>query len=118
MARSVLKIDLDALAANWRDLAAASGNAEAGAVVKADGYGLGAAVVAARLAHEGAKRFFVAIAEEGIAEVSVHHLVSGQLLHRGRYASQVSIPLQVAQGAYLVRTTVQGNTYHNRLIVR
>lgn len=67
MARSVLKIDLDALAANWRDLGCCFGNAEAGAVVKADGYGLGAAVVAARLAREGAKRFFVAIAEEGIA---------------------------------------------------
>lgn len=66
MARSVLKIDLDALAANWRDLAAASGSAEAGAVVKADGYGLGATQVATRLAREGAKRFFVAIAEEGV----------------------------------------------------
>lgn len=67
MARSVLKIDLDALVANWRDLATASGKAEAGAVVKADAYGLGAGPVAARLAREGAKRFFVAIAEEGIA---------------------------------------------------
>jgi alanine racemase len=72
MARSELMIDLDALVANWRALAAASGNAEAGAVVKADAYGLGAAMVAARLAREGAKKFFVAIAEEGI---EVRHAV-------------------------------------------
>ena len=35
--------DLDAIAANWRALDAHSGSAEAGAAVKADAYGLGAA---------------------------------------------------------------------------
>ncbi|MCB2105356.1 MAG: alanine racemase [Rhodobacteraceae bacterium] len=67
MTRASLTIDLDALAANWRALARLSGGAEAGAVVKADAYGLGAARVAARLAQEGAHSFFVAEAQEGAA---------------------------------------------------
>lgn len=64
MAQGILTIDLDALRANWsalRDM----GKAEAAAVVKADGYGLGADKVALALASEGARRFFVASAEEG-----------------------------------------------------
>ena len=40
---------------------------ETAAVVKADGYGLGAATVAKALAKAGARRFFVAVAEEGAA---------------------------------------------------
>jgi len=54
------------LATNWRLLAATS-TAETAAVVKADGYGLGAAPVAKQLAKEGARTFFVAQAEEGVA---------------------------------------------------
>ena len=66
MATGTLTIDLDALASNWRALDALSGS-ETGAVVKADGYGLGAGRVAKTLARAGARQFFVAIAEEGIA---------------------------------------------------
>jgi alanine racemase len=60
-----LTIDLDALAANFRVLTAVAGDAEVAAVVKADGYGLGAGPVARRLWAEGARRFFVARLEEG-----------------------------------------------------
>ncbi|SLN29915.1 Alanine racemase, biosynthetic [Aquimixticola soesokkakensis] len=68
MATSTLHIDLDALAANWQALDAKSSAAvETAAVVKANGYGLGAAQVAKRLLHAGVKTFFVAAAEEGIA---------------------------------------------------
>src|SRR5690606_14990094 len=56
-----------ALVANWRALAAAAPGAEAGAVVKADGYGLGVAPVARALHAAGARTFFVATAEEGVA---------------------------------------------------
>ena len=66
MAQGILTIDLEALRANWsalRDM----GRAEAAAVVKADGYGLGVEKVAQALAQEGARRFFVATAEEGAA---------------------------------------------------
>lgn len=68
MASGFLSIDLDAIAANWRALnARTSGATETGAVVKADGYGLGAARVARVLARAGARKFFVAVAEEGAA---------------------------------------------------
>lgn len=68
MSTGSLTIDLDALVANWRALDAASADGvETGAVVKANGYGLGAAPVARALAAAGARRFFVAVAEEGAA---------------------------------------------------
>lgn len=67
MTQAQLTIDLDAIAANWRALARLSGAAEAGAVVKANAYGLGAGRVAARLQAEGAFSFFVAEAQEGVA---------------------------------------------------
>jgi alanine racemase len=59
-----LNIDLDAIVANWRALDAMTA-CETAAVVKADGYGLGAVAVARALAAAGARRFFVAQAEEG-----------------------------------------------------
>ena len=40
---------------------------ECAAVVKADGYGLGASAVAERLLVEGCRRFFVATVDEGVA---------------------------------------------------
>ncbi len=66
MATATLSIDLDALAANWRalDKASASG-VQTAAVVKADAYGLGIPRAARALARAGARRFFVAVAEEG-----------------------------------------------------
>ncbi|MCC5964288.1 MAG: alanine racemase [Rhodobacteraceae bacterium] len=68
MAQAVLRIDLSALQANWRALDAQSeGSVQTAATVKANGYGLGAGHVAHALAHAGARRFFVAIAEEGLA---------------------------------------------------
>lgn len=67
-AGAVLTIDLDAIAANWRvyaDLARASGG-EAGAVVKAQAYGLDAAHAAPALHLAGCETFFVASISEGI----------------------------------------------------
>lgn len=55
-----LKIDAEALAANWRALDRLSGAARAGAAIKADGYGLGARLVAPVLRQAGARQFFVA----------------------------------------------------------
>jgi alanine racemase len=62
---ATLTVDLDALAANYRLLAALSGAAETAPVVKADGYGLGVGPVARRLWAEGARSFFVARVKEG-----------------------------------------------------
>lgn len=66
MSTAKLTVDLNALAENWRTLDALSG-CETGAVVKANGYGLGAAEVSQALARAGARQFFVAAAEEGAA---------------------------------------------------
>ena len=55
-----LSLDFDALVANWRMLDAMSGTARAGAAVKADAYGLGAAQVAPHLREAGCRDFFVA----------------------------------------------------------
>tara|TARA_R110002167_G_scaffold146841_3_gene338583 strand:+ start:32699 stop:33892 length:1194 start_codon:yes stop_codon:yes gene_type:complete len=66
MSTGHITIDLDAIIANWRALDKLT-TAETGAVVKADGYGLGAGRVAKALAKAGARRFFVAVAEEGAA---------------------------------------------------
>lgn len=55
-----LSIDTDALAANWRTLDRLSGQASAGAAVKADAYGLGARQVVPVLREAGCRDFFVA----------------------------------------------------------
>lgn len=63
-----LTIDLDAVAANWRALDAKTDQGvQTAAVVKADAYGLGVGKVARALAAAGARRFFVAVPEEGAA---------------------------------------------------
>jgi alanine racemase len=63
-----LSIDLDAIAANWCALdARLAGGARAGAVVKADAYGLGMAEVAPALLGAGCGDFFTATLDEGIA---------------------------------------------------
>jgi alanine racemase len=68
MATATLTVDLDALGANWRALDRISGpGVQTAAVVKSDAYGLGVTRVVRTLAEVGARRFFVACAEEGAA---------------------------------------------------
>jgi len=55
-----LEVDRDALAGNWRALDRLSGNARAGAAVKADAYGLGVDTVVPTLRAAGCADFFVA----------------------------------------------------------
>lgn len=66
MSTGRLIIDLDAVVANWRALDGMT-NSKTAAVVKANGYGLGAANVAKALFKAGVRQFFVAVAEEAIA---------------------------------------------------
>jgi alanine racemase len=66
-AGAILEVDLAALVANWRMLAALVAPADCAAVVKADAYGLGARQVSAGLAAAGCRSFFVATLDEGIA---------------------------------------------------
>lgn len=56
---ATLTIDLDALVSNWRLLGQRAGT-EAGAVVKADAYGIGIEPAVTALAKAGCKSFFVA----------------------------------------------------------
>jgi alanine racemase len=58
-------IDLQALADNWRYMSRQSGKARAGAVVKADGYGIGIEDAGQALYNAGARDFFVALPAEG-----------------------------------------------------
>ena len=62
-----LQIDIAAIVANWKALAAKAPGARAAAVVKADGYGLGASRIVPALYQAGARDFFVALAKEGRA---------------------------------------------------
>lgn len=68
-----LRLDTQALVANWQMLAEASGPASCGAAIKADGYGLGARGVVSRLADAGCRDFFVATWAEAkaIADLGV-----------------------------------------------
>src|SRR6202140_5584997 len=66
-AGAVLEIDLGGIVENWRLLARQAAPALCAAVVKANGYGLGAAPVARALASAGCRMFFVATIDEGIA---------------------------------------------------
>lgn len=69
-AGAFLTVDLSALRHNYRLLRGRVGTAAVGAVVKADGYGLGAAAIAGALMEEGCDSFFVA------------HLVEAEALRR------------------------------------
>lgn len=60
-----LTVDLAAIVGNWRMLDSLSGKARASAVVKADGYGVGAEAVGRALVTAGCRDFFVATAAEG-----------------------------------------------------
>ncbi|MCW1383382.1 alanine racemase [Novosphingobium sp. KCTC 2891] len=93
-----LKLDLEALAANWRALDRMSGAARAGAAVKADAYGLGAALAVPALAAAGCRDWFVA------------HWQEVPELLRHVPAAQVSVlhgPMNAAEAAFGVETGVR-----------
>jgi alanine racemase len=76
-----LRLDGAALVANWRWLKAQGGDATCGAALKADGYGLGAREVVARLAVAGCRDFFVATWAEAAALMPLPADVSLSVLH-------------------------------------
>jgi alanine racemase len=63
---AVLRVDLDAVAANYRALRTLAKPGDTAPVVKANAYGLGVERVAQRLWAEGARTFFVATLPEGV----------------------------------------------------
>jgi len=64
-AGSVLVVDLDAVADNFRHIKSLTPTAAVGVSIKADAYGLGAAAIAPALAAAGCQIFYVATAAEG-----------------------------------------------------
>jgi alanine racemase len=72
---------MDALAHNWRWFAEKAGPARCGAAVKANGYGVGAKGVAARLAREGCRDFFVATWREAVQLGDLPEGVQLSVLH-------------------------------------
>ena len=65
LAGAVLTIDLVAVKENWRRLKARAGDAECGAAIKGNAYGLGVAPVAKALWEAGCRSYFVARPKEG-----------------------------------------------------
>ncbi|WP_374653430.1 alanine racemase [Dongia sp.] len=63
----VLTVDLGAIAANYRLLCGRMSPGACGVAIKADGYGLGAAMIAPHLRRAGCDHFFVATVDEGLA---------------------------------------------------
>lgn len=89
-----LSIDAGALAANWRALNALSGDASAGAAVKADAYGVGARQAVPILRDAGCRDFFVAHWSEVIG---IHPLVAPEsisVLHGPITASDATFARQ------------------------
>ena len=101
-----LEIDLDAVASNWA-LLAGRHVAPVAAVVKADGYGLGARPVAARLYRAGCRHFFVAQWPEA---AELQGLVPGALVAvlgglEGRAPESLAGESLAAEGAVPVLNT-------------
>jgi alanine racemase len=76
-----LDIDREALAANWRALDRLSGNARAGAAVKADAYGIGARVALPLLWEAGCRDFFVTYVSEAAEILDLVPPANISLLH-------------------------------------
>jgi alanine racemase len=121
-----LRLDGEALAANWRWLAERSGAARCGAAVKANGYGVGAQEVVARLAEAGCRDFFVATWAEaaaladaiGGASLSVLHGVSEDDMASARSTPArpvLNTPAQVARWRGQGPCDVMVDTGMNRL---
>ena len=80
-AGTILTVDLEAIVANWQTLQMVCGDAECGAVVKADAYGLGLNPVVKALYEAGCKTFFVAHPFEGRAVRAISPLAAIYVLN-------------------------------------
>ena len=80
---AALRLDIDraALAANWQALDRRSGNARAGAAVKADAYGIGAREAVPVLQAAGCRDFFVAHTREAAGIIDLIDPAQLALLH-------------------------------------
>ncbi len=117
---SVLIVDLDAIASNYRRIKSMVPVAEVGVSIKADAYGLGAVSIAPALAAQGCQTFFVATAAEG-AKLRSAIPDAGIVVLNGPDAA--SAPLFIEHGLTpalnslpqldVWRTAVAGNAHNN-----
>lgn len=96
LAGAVLTIDLAALQANWRILAAQQPQAQCSAAIKGDAYGLGLAPVAKALWQAGCTTFFVARAMEGenlrqLLPDAVIYVLDGLLAGQAEYYARLNL---------------------------
>jgi alanine racemase len=120
-----LTVSPGAVVSNWRYFAGLS--AEAAAVVKADGYGLGAEVLASALASAGARSFFVAALGEGLTlrrvlgDAPTIHVLNGPApedvpaLRAARLTPVLNSPAQIANWANAGECALHVDTGMNRL---
>ena len=73
LSSSILTIDLDAIADNYRLLRETAIPTKVAAVVKANAYGLGADKIAPLLHNSGCDIFFVATLDEAVNYVQFYH---------------------------------------------
>lgn len=94
---AALRVELDAhaLANNWRALDRLSGVASAGAAVKADAYGLGAAQAAPLLRDAGCRDFFVAHWSEAAALLPYIDSAAIAVLHGPLNASDAAFAMAI-----------------------
>jgi alanine racemase len=96
IAGGLLTIDLAAVEANWRMLAARTLPIECAAVVKGDAYGCGLEPVVAKLAKAGCRTFFVADIAEGrrvraLARDAVIYVLNGLMPHTAPAFAEASL---------------------------
>ena len=107
-----LRIDTDALAANWRVLDSMSGKASAGAAVKADAYGLGVDKAVPALRDAGCRQFYVAHWSE-VAAV-VQHVPASQVAVLHGVRSPVEVAYAKATGAVpVINSLKQAVLWHS-----
>lgn len=98
---TILTIDLDALASNYRFCCKQVSPGTCAAVVKADGYGLGIKRVARALHHAGCRKFFTATHREGMTlrsllpDVEIFVLEGVTELSIGAFQEQSLIPVLI-----------------------
>ena len=85
-----LAVDTDALQSNWRALDRLSGRARAGAAVKADAYGMGAALAVPALLDAGCRDFFVAHWSEAAQVRSLAGSAALSVLHGPRNTEEAA----------------------------
>jgi len=105
-----LAVDTDALQSNWRALDRLSGRARAGAAVKADAYGVGAALAVPALLDAGCRDFFVAHWSEAAQVRSLAGSAALSVLHGPRNTEEAAYA-RVVNAKPVINSVGQARTW-------